>query len=381
MEELWRFSSLNRFVSVFRWQILQSSHFFDNRELTVQGFETTITTGEEGNVKFSIQRGGGDCLLHLVQGTCLDIAVEVSIVARFCSNPEKEQWTVIKRIVCDQKGKVQMRLTFRWIRGKLGRGFVAAVGLGWRSGFEEIGNGVSLFRWWHVDQLGKQITMDTFTQLCANWMHVTCFGFKKHGCCWGTYCRKLSLATTPTFQDNQACIDMSQHKAHHSKTKHIDLKYHFVRHYVTNHTVKSVYLRTSKMVGDLLTKPRRQVLFDGSCRRLVISKDRIEKQCCRVWVIGMTRLRGCWGICVVFRKLYSVFVFEQRKVKTPLQMSIEFSIKTSFTSKTLTFLVERLGMVLVVRTNCPFLNFLFIWLGGRKLVCGSPLFGTTVWCS
>ena len=160
---------------------------------------------------------------------------------------------------------------------------------------------------------------------------------------------------------------MSQNKAHHSKTKHIDVKYHFVHHCVANHTVKSVYLRTSKMVGDLLTKPRRQVLFEGSCRRLVISKDRIEKQCCRVWVIGMTRLRGCWGICVVFRKLYSVFVFEQRKVKTPLQMSIEFSIKTSFTSKKTHIPCWKTWNGVGSEDKLSFLEFLIHLIGRKKV--------------
>jgi len=41
----------------------------------------------------------------------------------------------------------------------------------------------------------------------------------------------------------------------HSRTKHIDIRYHFLRYLVENGDIRLVYCRTNDMVADLMTKP------------------------------------------------------------------------------------------------------------------------------
>jgi hypothetical protein len=36
-------------------------------------------------------------------------------------------------------------------------------------------------------------------------------------------------STTQIYEDNQACISMAENPVQHSRTKHIDVRYHFVR--------------------------------------------------------------------------------------------------------------------------------------------------------
>ena len=57
------------------------------------------------------------------------------------------------------------------------------------------------------------------------------------------------------FEDNQACIAMSENPVNHEKTKHIFLKYHFIRECVENKNIQVHYLSTDLMIADLLTKP------------------------------------------------------------------------------------------------------------------------------
>ena len=57
------------------------------------------------------------------------------------------------------------------------------------------------------------------------------------------------------FEDNQACIAMSENPINHEKTKHIFLKYHFIRECVLNKRIEVLYLSTKLMIADLLTKP------------------------------------------------------------------------------------------------------------------------------
>ena len=59
---------------------------------------------------------------------------------------------------------------------------------------------------------------------------------------------------TIVHEDNQGTIALTKNPKNHSRTKHIDIKYHFVRGTVEKKDVRLVYCPTEKMVADILTK-------------------------------------------------------------------------------------------------------------------------------
>ena len=59
---------------------------------------------------------------------------------------------------------------------------------------------------------------------------------------------------TVVYEDNQAAICIAQNPQHHNKTKHIDIKYHFVREKVADSTIQLKYCPTNEMSADMLTK-------------------------------------------------------------------------------------------------------------------------------
>lgn len=66
---------------------------------------------------------------------------------------------------------------------------------------------------------------------------------------------KASNEPVIIFEDNTACIAMSNNPVHHERTKHIDNKYHFIRERILSKEIHVVYLETRLMLADLLTKP------------------------------------------------------------------------------------------------------------------------------
>jgi transposase InsO family protein len=63
-----------------------------------------------------------------------------------------------------------------------------------------------------------------------------------------------SQATT-LHSDSKGCISLSKNPEHHSNTKHIDLRYHFIRdHVITKKTIHLQYINTTAMTADVLTK-------------------------------------------------------------------------------------------------------------------------------
>ena len=59
---------------------------------------------------------------------------------------------------------------------------------------------------------------------------------------------------TFVFEDNQAAIAMTKNPQFHGRSKHIAIKYHFVRDKVNDGTLKIRYCPTAEMIVDMLTK-------------------------------------------------------------------------------------------------------------------------------
>lgn len=57
------------------------------------------------------------------------------------------------------------------------------------------------------------------------------------------------------FEDNQGAIALSKNVANHQRSKHIDIRYHFIRTQLNNGTIVLKYCRTAEMVADVMTKP------------------------------------------------------------------------------------------------------------------------------
>ena len=66
----------------------------------------------------------------------------------------------------------------------------------------------------------------------------------------------------PIYCDNTSTIIISKNSILHSKTKHIPIKYHFLREQVNEQQVKLEYVNTNEQVADIFTKPLPKDAFD-----------------------------------------------------------------------------------------------------------------------
>ncbi|GAB2290803.1 hypothetical protein Dimus_038122 [Dionaea muscipula] len=55
--------------------------------------------------------------------------------------------------------------------------------------------------------------------------------------------------------DNQSAIAIAKNPVYHDRSKHIDVRFHFLRESVANEFVKLKYVKTQDQLADLLTKP------------------------------------------------------------------------------------------------------------------------------
>ena len=61
-------------------------------------------------------------------------------------------------------------------------------------------------------------------------------------------------AATIIFQDNQGCIALAKNPVYHARTKHINIKFHFLREKVLDEVITLEYKPTDEMIADGFTK-------------------------------------------------------------------------------------------------------------------------------
>ena len=66
-------------------------------------------------------------------------------------------------------------------------------------------------------------------------------------------------------EDNQGTIAVVNNPISHNRTKHIDIKFHYVREALEDNIVDLIYCPTEEMTADILTKPLARQQFE-TCR-------------------------------------------------------------------------------------------------------------------
>ncbi|KAJ8728750.1 hypothetical protein PYW07_006458 [Mythimna separata] len=62
-------------------------------------------------------------------------------------------------------------------------------------------------------------------------------------------CNKIIM-----YSDSQSALKLATNYQSHKRSKHIDVRYHFIREVLRNEIIEARYLSTANMPADLLTK-------------------------------------------------------------------------------------------------------------------------------
>ena len=65
----------------------------------------------------------------------------------------------------------------------------------------------------------------------------------------------ISCSKTPIYCDNTAAINISKNPVMHSRTKHIDVRHHFLRDHVAKGNIELIFIPTENQRADIFTKP------------------------------------------------------------------------------------------------------------------------------
>lgn len=192
-------------------------------------------------------------LLYLSQGTRPDIAYAVNNVSRFNSNYTLSHWKGVKRIFRYLKSTINYKLFY-----SKGDELVAYSDADWASEIDKrrsctgyllkMSGGAVVWKSTHQKTIALSTAEAEYMALTATVQDVI----------WTTqllkelrYDIKLPIII---YCDNQSAQLLANSSGFRHRTKHIDIKYHFIREKVELNVIKIEYITTTKNVADSLTK-------------------------------------------------------------------------------------------------------------------------------
>jgi hypothetical protein len=71
----------------------------------------------------------------------------------------------------------------------------------------------------------------------------------------------LHMSKVPLLYDNESAIRMADNPVEHSRTKHIDFRYHFLRDHQQRGDIEIAYVNNKDQLADIFTKPLDEKTF------------------------------------------------------------------------------------------------------------------------
>ena len=82
-----------------------------------------------------------------------------------------------------------------------------------------------------------------------------------------------SIECSNIYTDSNSAIDLAKNPVYHARTKHVDIRYHFVRESVQNNLTKLYWIPTDAQLADALTK----TLSNEKYRRFITDIGLVRK--------------------------------------------------------------------------------------------------------
>jgi hypothetical protein len=72
---------------------------------------------------------------------------------------------------------------------------------------------------------------------------------------------RCRFTKSPLLYDNESAIKLTNNLISHSRTKHIDIRHHFLRDHETKGDIEIRHVSTKKQLADIFTKPLDELRF------------------------------------------------------------------------------------------------------------------------
>lgn len=226
------------------------------------GFDITEESEPAENVPYREAIGS---LMYLMIGSRPDLAFAVGKLSQFVEKPQTHHWVAVKRILRYIQGTSRFGILYGLNSAKLTlEGYCDSDWGGNRtdrkstSGFVfKIANAAVSWASRKQSVVALSSTEAEYISMCEAAKEAVWLGY-----IWSHIGNEKKGSPIKIEVDNQGAICMAKNSGSSRRTKHVDIRYHFVRDQVQAGKVKFEYCRTEDMEADIFTKPLARVKFE-----------------------------------------------------------------------------------------------------------------------
>ena len=218
-------------------------------------------------------------LQYVANHTRPDLSVAVSQLASFVAAPTEAHWLALKRILRYCKGTLDFGIV-------LGGSFLTPIVVGYADadfgGCLEARKSRTGYTF-HIGVrcISHQSKQPTVALSTAEAEYMALGEAAKEMKWLRQLLQELGFTQEPTeiHQDNKACVQMANGNVNHQRSKHIDMRHHFVQEAIKNGDIRLSWVPSADMIADIMTKVLPAPLFTKFRLLLnVISLSAFERQ-------------------------------------------------------------------------------------------------------
>lgn len=209
------------------------------------------------------KQGVGMCM-YIAVTSRPNIAYTVHRLAKYMANPGRAHWEVLKQLVRYLAGTREFWLIY----GRNTDGLAGFTDADWGTSDNtrhSVCGYVYTFHGGAISWLERQQNVVALSSTEAEYIGIT------HAAKEALWLHMLlsdlvhpdfSSHAVRLYNENKGAMDLAKNNAYHARTKHISIRYNFIREAVEQQQVDLGYRRTEDMPADLFTKPVTRVRLD-----------------------------------------------------------------------------------------------------------------------
>ncbi|GJT22067.1 retrovirus-related pol polyprotein from transposon TNT 1-94 [Tanacetum coccineum] len=204
-------------------------------------------------VDLTCYRGMIGSLMYLTSSRP-DLVFVVCMCARYQAKPTKKHLHAVKRIFRYLRGTINMGLWYSKDSCIALTAFADADHAGCQDTRRSTSGSMQLFSNRSVSWSSKKQKSTAISSTEAEYIALS-------GCCAQILWMRSQLTDyglgfnkIPLYCDNKSVIALYYNNVHHSRSKHIDIRYHFIKEQVENRVVKLYFVRTEYQLADIFIK-------------------------------------------------------------------------------------------------------------------------------
>lgn len=204
------------------------------------------------------------CLMYLTV-TRPDLMFSVCLLSRFMANPRVSHWLAGKRILRYLKGTIELGIFYRRNEGGDMR-LMAFTDSDYAGDLNDRRSTTGCVFLMGSGSISWALKKQPVVALSTTEAEYIAAAFCACQCVWiRRILEKIGAeekSATVIHCDNNSTIQLSKHPVLHGKSKHIEVRFHYLRELVSGEIVKLEYCATENQVADIFTKPLKLEQFE-----------------------------------------------------------------------------------------------------------------------